>query len=156
MTDELEEIRRLKAENKRLKETNEILRKASIFSRGNSTPDPADQRFHRSAAPDGHAVESICAILTAEGTPVAARTYRAWKQAHHQPAIRTITDAMVEEAIRSLAYMRKEDGTIKRTAEGLYGRRKMTAAIRRRLPGATPGAVDRAMRSLGLSGAPPG
>ncbi|GAA3075213.1 transposase [Actinocorallia glomerata] len=31
---ELEEIRRLKAENKRLKETNEILRKASIFFAG--------------------------------------------------------------------------------------------------------------------------
>ena len=84
--------------------------------------------------------------------PVAARTYRAWKQAHHQPATRTITDAIVEDAIRSLAYKRKEDGTIKRTAEGLYGRRKMTAAIRRRVPGATRGAVDRAMRSLGLAG----
>ncbi|GAA3075222.1 hypothetical protein GCM10010467_14350 [Actinocorallia glomerata] len=84
--------------------------------------------------------------------PVAARTYRAWKQANQQPAARTITDAMVEDAVRSLAYKPKEDGTIKRTAEGLYGRRKMTAAIRRRIPGAAPGAVDRAMRTLGLAG----
>ena len=37
--------------------------------------------------------------------------------------------------------------------EGLYGRRKMTALVRRkRLPEASAGAVDRAMRVLGLSG----
>lgn len=32
------------------------------------------------------------------------------------------------------------------TVEGLYGRRKMTAMIRRRMPGASPGSVDRPMR----------
>lgn len=37
--------------------------------------------------------------------------------------------------------------------EGLYGRRKMTAQLRRtRLPEVSFGAVDRAMRLLGLSG----
>ena len=36
--------------------------------------------------------------------------------------------------------------------EGLYGRRKMTALVRRYLPETTPGSVDRAMRLLGLSG----
>ena len=47
------------------------------------------------------------------------------------------------------------DGTTRRkmTPEGLYGRRKMTALIRRTaLPDASWGAVDRAMRALGLSG----
>ena len=38
------------------------------------------------------------------------------------------------------------------TPEGLYGRRKMTALVRRGLPQASPGSVDRAMRSLGLQG----
>ena len=39
------------------------------------------------------------------------------------------------------------------TAEGLYGRRKMTVHLRRTgLPEASAGAVDRAMRLLGLSG----
>ena len=38
------------------------------------------------------------------------------------------------------------------TPEGLYGRRKMTALVRRALPDASPGSVDRAMRSLGLQG----
>ena len=37
--------------------------------------------------------------------------------------------------------------------EGLYGRRKMTAYLRRTaMPEASAGAVDRAMRTLGLSG----
>lgn len=36
--------------------------------------------------------------------------------------------------------------------EGLYGRRKMTALVRRTTPQASPGSVDRAMRSLGLQG----
>ena len=38
------------------------------------------------------------------------------------------------------------------TPEGLYGRRKMTALVRRSLPDASPGSVDRAMRFLGLQG----
>ena len=38
------------------------------------------------------------------------------------------------------------------TPEGLYGRAKMTALVRRTNPDATPGAVDRAMRTLGLQG----
>ncbi len=36
--------------------------------------------------------------------------------------------------------------------EGLYGRRKMTAIVRRTMPQATPGSVDRAMKSLALQG----
>ncbi|MDP9427363.1 MAG: transposase, partial [Actinomycetota bacterium] len=43
------ELARLQAENKRLRETNEILRRASIFFAGNSTPAPADLRVHRRA-----------------------------------------------------------------------------------------------------------
>jgi transposase InsO family protein len=36
--------------------------------------------------------------------------------------------------------------------EGLYGRRKMTALVRRTtIPGASRGAIDRAMRALGLA-----
>src|SRR5690606_3967021 len=36
--------------------------------------------------------------------------------------------------------------------DGISGRRKMAAVVRQSLPDATPGAVDRAMRSLGLQG----
>jgi transposase-like protein len=50
---ELEEIRRLKAEVPDLKEANEILKAASISSRGNSTLVTADLRSHRRAACGG-------------------------------------------------------------------------------------------------------
>lgn len=99
--------------------------------------------------------ESVCAVLREQGCQVAARTYRAWRSA--RPAARTISDALVVEAIREAAWTTKihADGTAERvmTPEGLYGRRKMTAHLRRQgLVPATPGAVDRGMRLLGLVG----
>jgi transposase InsO family protein len=103
---------------------------------------------------EGHAVESIIRVLQAQGVKIAARTYRAHRQGI--VAVRTITDAQVQDAVRAAAWTIVErNGTMRRvlTPEGLYGRRKMTALIRRTsIPGASRGAVDRAMRSLGLSG----
>ena len=101
---------------------------------------------------EGHTVESICRVLSEQGCQVAVRTYRAWKQRHRQIAARTVTDALVEGQIRSLAWTVDGDGRRRLTPEGLYGRRKMTAAVKRHLPDASPGSVDRAMRSLGLNG----
>ena len=43
-------------------------------------------------------------------------------------------------------------GVRRLTPDGLYGRRKMTALIQRRIPHASPGSVDRAMKALGLNG----
>ena len=100
----------------------------------------------------GFAVESICQILSAEGLKIAARTYRAWARSNQQVAARTITDASVEGRIRGWAFTTDRQGNTKLAPEGLYGRRKMTALIRRSLPGASRGSVDRAMRSLGLAG----
>ena len=101
---------------------------------------------------EGHAVESICRVLREQGHQIAARTYRAWRGG--AVAARTVTDAQVVDAVRSAAWTTvvnaagQERRTL--TPEGLYGRRKMTALIRRtRIPGASRGAVDRA---LGLSG----
>jgi len=104
---------------------------------------------------EGFAVESIVRVLREQGVKVAARTYRAWKRP--RIAVRTITDAMVVDAVRDAAWRVEElpDGTTRRrmTPEGLYGRKKMTAFIRRtRFPDTSRGAVDRAMRVLGLSG----
>ena len=103
---------------------------------------------------EGHAVESIIRVLQAQGVKIAARTYRAHRQGI--VAVRTITDAQVQDAVRAAAWTIVErNGTMRRvlTPEGLYGRRKMTALIRRTtIPGASRGAVDRAMRDLGLSG----
>lgn len=100
---------------------------------------------------EGHAVESICRVLREQGCQVAARTYRDWRTA--APAARTISDAHVVDAVRTAAWTADVHGRRKMTPEGLYGRRKMTALLRRTtVPGASAGSVDRAMRILGLSG----
>ena len=99
---------------------------------------------------EGHAVESICRVLREQGCQVAARTYRAWRTAG--PSARTLSDAAVQDAVREAAWTTDHNGRRQLTPEGLYGRRKMTALVRRGLPQASPGSVDRAMRSLGLQG----
>jgi putative transposase len=103
----------------------------------------------------GVAVESILQVLADEGLKVAARTYRSWRQG--QVADRTHTDALVADTIRELAWraVTLPDGRRHRqlAPEALYGRRKMLALVRRHgHPDASRGAVDRAMRMLGLQG----
>jgi transposase InsO family protein len=88
----------------------------------------------------GFRVESICRVLTEHGVQVAPRTYRNWKTA--APSDRTVTDAALTDALRATVG----------TPEGMYGRRKMTAYLRRqgyRVAGCT---VDRLMRDEGLCG----
>ena len=51
---------------------------------------------------EGHAVESIIRVLREQGVKVAARTDRAWRRPHI--AVRTISDAMVVDAIRAAAW----------------------------------------------------
>lgn len=103
---------------------------------------------------EGHAVESICRVLSEQGCEIAARTYRSWKQPTRKVPERTVTDAVVMDAVREAAWQPDpRTGLPRLTAEGLYGRRKMTAYIRRTaVPDASFGAVDRAMSALGLSG----
>ena len=106
---------------------------------------------------EDHAVESICRVLREQGCQIAARTYRSWKRSGRAVAVRTITDAQVVDAVRDIAWTTKvdSDGVLVRklAPEGLYGRRKMTAYLRRTAaPDASAGSVDRAMRTLALSG----
>lgn len=103
----------------------------------------------------GHTVESINLVLQEQGVKIAARTYRTWRQ--DCASTRAVTDALVLDAFRDAAWVtvRHPDGSEYRRMipEGLYGRKRMTALIRRsRLTGASRGAVDRAMRTLGLVG----
>lgn len=104
----------------------------------------------------GHAVESVCRVLREQGCQIAARTYRAWSEPGQRVAARVVTDAVVINAVRDLAWTVDTDGPLagirRLTPEGLYGRRKMTPLVRRRLPAASPGSVDRAMKTLGLNG----
>jgi putative transposase len=85
-------------------------------------------------------VESICRVLTEQGVAVAGRTYRNWKKA--APSARTITDAGLTDALRATVG----------TPEGMYGRRKMTAYLRRQGHQVAACTVDRLMGDEGLSG----
>ena len=70
-------------------------------------------------------------------------------------AARTVTDALVEDQIRDLAWTVNEaTGQVQMTPEGLYGRRKWVALLRCQdgLAGTSGSAVDRAMRTLDLEG----
>ena len=75
---------------------------------------------------EGYAVESVCRVLRDQGLQIAARTYRAWRQPARPVAVRTVTDALVEDKVRDLAWTVGDDGRRRLTPEGLYGRRKMT------------------------------
>jgi transposase InsO family protein len=101
---------------------------------------------------EGFAVESICRVLSEQGCQVAARTYRSWRQPSRAVCQRTVSDALVTDMVRDIAWTTDARGRRRLTPEGLYGRRKMTALVRRRMPAASPGSVDRAMRTLGLQG----
>ena len=106
---------------------------------------------------EGHAVESICRVLREQGCQIAARTYRSWKKPKRAVAARTVTDAHVVDAVRDIAWTTRVDrhgvAVRKLGPEGLYGRRKMTAYLRRTaIPEASAGSVDRAMRTLELTG----
>ena len=94
----------------------------------------------------GHAVESTCRVLTEHGCQVAARTYRSWRLANHPIATRTVSDAVVIDALLTVAG----------TPESLYGRRKMTRYLRRQshpvLQRVAFCTVDRLMRELGMNG----
>lgn len=104
----------------------------------------------------GHAVELILIALNQAGLKIAARTLRAWcapAGPANGPAARIVSDAQVEDAVRRLAFTANWAGRRVLAPEGLYGRRKMLALLRRTvLPDAGFGAVDRAMHSLGLNG----
>ncbi|WBL20288.1 IS3 family transposase [Citricoccus sp. NR2] len=155
-SEEHAEIKRLKAENRQLREDVAILRAATNFLRGGTRPpQPLMMGFIDHMRSEGFAVESIIRVLREQGVKIAARTYRAWKRP--RISARTVTDAMVVDAVRDAAWKTVVDQTgaqrRRMTPEGLYGRKKMTALIRRTaLPDASRGAVDRAMRALGLSG----
>ncbi|MDN4465776.1 IS3 family transposase, partial [Microbacterium aurantiacum] len=155
-SEEHAEIRRLKAENRKLRDDVAILKAATNFLRGGTRPpQPLIIGFIDQMRSEGHAVESIIRVLREQGVRIAARTYRAWRQG--RVAARTVTDALVVDAVRDVAWRVEvlPDGTTRRrmTPEGLYGRKKMTALIRRTaIADASRGAVDRAMRALGLQG----
>lgn len=94
----------------------------------------------------GHAVESVCRVLSEQGCQIAARTYRAW--CIRPPAARTVSDAVVIDKILTLT--QTADGQPE--PEALYGRRKTAALLARHGMPVPRCTVDRAMRTLGRNG----
>src|SRR3954464_12453011 len=92
----------------------------------------------------GHAVGWTCRVLAEHGCPVAARTYRAWRQRGRAVAARTVSDAVLIAALLAT----------RGTPESLYGRRKMTRFLRDQglpvLRDAAYCTVDRLMGELGM------
>ena len=86
----------------------------------------------------GRAVDSVCKVLRGKGVQVAARTYRGWKKA--RPSSRDLTDTVIADVLRSKVGK----------PESLYGRRKMTAHLRREGLTVPKPQVGRLMRQLGF------
>jgi transposase InsO family protein len=102
---------------------------------------------------DGFAVESICRVLREQGCQVAARTYRSWREPSRPVCDRTMSDALVIDAVRDIAWTVDPEGRRRLTPEGLYGRRKMTAWLARNgFPEVSKHTVDRLMRQEGMNG----
>lgn len=96
----------------------------------------------------GHAVESICAVLTSLGAPIAARTYRAAKAAR-EPSPGVLRLAYLMNEIHTRAFvLDPATGGYRLRPEGLYGRRKMTALLARAGEQASYGRVHTAMSAL--------
>ncbi|SFV25125.1 Transposase InsO and inactivated derivatives [Micrococcus terreus] len=94
----------------------------------------------------GRSVGSICQVLREQGVRVAERTYRAWKRA--QPSARDVEDAVIIDAILAA----RVDAAGGASPESMYGRRKMTALLRRQGLAVSARRVDRLMRQLGING----
>ena len=99
----------------------------------------------------GHAVESICRVLTSQGCRIAARTYRAWKR-DPAPTRAELELAYVVNTILDIIFTVDAEGRRRLTPEGLYGRRKLTALLRRQGHDVNGYVVDKAMRLLGHAG----
>lgn len=85
---------------------------------------------------EGHAVETVCRVLREQGCPVVARTYRAWRGAHRRVAARTISDALIEDAVRSAAWSTDETGARRLTPEGVVAELADRGVVAQRASGA--------------------
>ena len=154
-SEESAEVKRLKTRGQAVAGGQRDSSSGFDFLRGGARPpQPLILAFIDEMRAEGYAVESILRVLRQQGLAIAARTYRGWKRPP-RIAARTVTDALVEDKIRELAWtFNAITERWQMTPEGLYGRRKWVALLRRQegLAGTSRGAVDRAMRTLGLEG----
>ena len=106
---------------------------------------------HQRAA--GRSVESVCEVLTSVGIQAAARSYRRARAAGAVLAGQVLALAYLANAIHALAFRYESaTGTFRLTPAGLYGRRMMTALLRRQSHDVSRERVHRAMRLLRHNG----
>lgn len=141
-SEESAEIRKLKAENRRLREDNETCGGPRCSSPGSSTPATADHVRHRGNESRGSRRRvdlrgAHQARLSGRGTDLPGLA-----TGHRSVAARTVSDEVVIDALLAT----------RGTPEGLYGRRKMTVHLRRRGLVVAQCTVDRLMRDPGMNG----
>ncbi|RZE50273.1 IS3 family transposase [Streptomyces albidoflavus] len=139
-SEEVAEIKRLKAENAELRRANEILRAASGFLRGRARPAvEALEAFideHRQV----FGVEPICRILTSHGLKIATSTYYAARK--RAPSARSVRDAELKTQI----------SRVHADNFSVYGVRKVWRQLHREGIPVARCTVARLMRDLGLQG----
>lgn len=99
----------------------------------------------------GFAVESICRVLTMQDCRIAARTYRAWKRDPAPTRVEWELDHVVNTVL-GIIFTGDAPGRRRLTPEGLYGRVKLTALLRRQGQDANGYVVDKALRLFGHAG----
>ncbi|MFC4243541.1 IS3 family transposase [Gryllotalpicola reticulitermitis] len=147
-TADAQRIAQLERENRELRRANEILKTASAFFAGGGAR-PQDQVAQVPARVaveyiDGHrgrfGVEPICTVLREAGVRIAPSTYYAAKT--RPPSARAVQDGQLSEEIAAAH----------RANLGVYGARKIHAALNRAGTQVARCTVERLMRAAGLQG----
>ncbi|WP_407635326.1 IS3 family transposase [Gryllotalpicola ginsengisoli] len=147
-TADAQRIAQLERENRELRRANEILKTASaFFRRGGARPQDQVAQVPVAVAVeyiDGHrdrfGVEPICRVLRDAGVQIAPSTYYAAKT--RPPSARAVRDAQLAEEIAAAH----------RANLGVYGARKLHAALNRGGTQVARCTVERLMRAAGLQG----
>ena len=153
-TEESAENKRLKAENRRLTEDLEIMRRASFFFAGELDPATGDLRIHR-PTPVGRSCSRVDLSRSAQSRPADRRTDLPGVDLTPANGSCQGRQRRRRRGRHPWAGVWQPDSHGRRTMQpaGLYGRRKMLAEVRRAgLPSGSPGAVGRAMHTPVLSG----
>ncbi|MEW1900188.1 IS3 family transposase [Streptomyces albidoflavus] len=139
-SEEVAEIKRLKAENAELRRANEILRAASGFLRGRARPAVEALVAFIDEHRQVFGVEPICRILTSHGLKIATSTYYAART--RAPSARSVRDAELKTQI----------SRVHADNFSVYGVRKVWRQLHREGIPVARCTVARLMRDLGLQG----
>ncbi|WP_406727042.1 IS3 family transposase [Streptomyces sp. GD-15H] len=130
----------LEREVKELRRANAILKSAAKFLRGGAGPPTALKVAYIDQHKQEFGVQPICDVLTGTDAEIAPSTYYA--ATSRPPSARSLRDAQLTDEIR----------VIHAANYGVYGARKVHAALRRAGRKVARCTVERLMRAAGLRG----